>query len=437
MNDESINKIKCMNSIVIFGCGKYGKIIFRYLIKRMKEDRVICFADNNCEKIKRCCGKKVIQPELAKTYAYDALWIISSLKNLSSMRQQLYEMQIDATNILEITEDDIRVMYKYIHKWYNEDKYFMYDYGFPINFQFVVNLVKAFFRGKYYDFVMKTPLPIERNDKQYKYNVSICAIFLNEAPYIREWIEFHKMVGVEHFYMYNNMSTDGYRDILTPYVEEGIVTLIDWNMPHGQVSAYWDCVNRFSEETKWVGFIDLDEFVVPHKNKIYDFLKQYDDKWGSVLIYWRTYGSSGRESRELGGLVTEDFKKCWRKLEDVGKCFYNTAFPLSGKEKNGLGFYHVCWTKRNGRDFPPVNIYGKVFVPGSVQRASTEPISIQINHYLTKSFKEYQKKMVQPDATFEKNPRTEACFIYYDNKADSTDNIMDQYLPELKERLRC
>ena len=38
--------------------------------------------------------------------------------------------------------------------------------------------------------------------------LAVCAIYRNEAPYLREWIEFHRLVGVERFFLYNNESTD-------------------------------------------------------------------------------------------------------------------------------------------------------------------------------------------------------------------------------------
>ena len=41
-----------------------------------------------------------------------------------------------------------------------------------------------------------------------KYYFSICAIFKDESLSIKEWIEYHKLIGVEHFYLYNNNSTD-------------------------------------------------------------------------------------------------------------------------------------------------------------------------------------------------------------------------------------
>ena len=32
----------------------------------------------------------------------------------------------------------------------------------------------------------------------HRFELAIAAIFRNEAPYLREWIEFHRLVGVEH-----------------------------------------------------------------------------------------------------------------------------------------------------------------------------------------------------------------------------------------------
>ena len=33
--------------------------------------------------------------------------------------------------------------------------------------------------------------------------LSICAVYRDEGPYLREWIEFHRLVGVERFYLYD------------------------------------------------------------------------------------------------------------------------------------------------------------------------------------------------------------------------------------------
>lgn len=82
-------------------------------------------------------------------------------------------------------------------------------------------------------------------ERQYK--VSIGAIFKNEALYLKEWIEFHRIVGVEHFYLYNNNSDDNYREVLEPYIKRNIVTLVDWPKNQAQIEAYKDCIHKYAK----------------------------------------------------------------------------------------------------------------------------------------------------------------------------------------------
>ena len=55
--------------------------------------------------------------------------------------------------------------------------------------------------------------------------IAACVRIKNEGIYIREWLEFHLMVGIEHFYIWDDSSTDATREELAPYVERGVVTL--------------------------------------------------------------------------------------------------------------------------------------------------------------------------------------------------------------------
>lgn len=59
--------------------------------------------------------------------------------------------------------------------------------------------------------------------EEYKNKLSFVAIVKNEAPYIIEWIEFHKLVGVDKFYIYDNESSDNLKELLQPYIKSGIV----------------------------------------------------------------------------------------------------------------------------------------------------------------------------------------------------------------------
>ena len=44
--------------------------------------------------------------------------------------------------------------------------------------------------------------------------LSICAIYRDEAFYLREWLEFHRLVGVERFFLYHNLSIDDHLSVL-------------------------------------------------------------------------------------------------------------------------------------------------------------------------------------------------------------------------------
>lgn len=119
--------------------------------------------------------------------------------------------------------------------------------------------------------------PTHASKESKKYNLSICALFKNEALYLKEWIEYHRVVGVDHFYLYNNGSSDRFLNVLKPYIKEGVVTLISWpdHVAHQneenvfmwslstQISAYENAVKvKAGHETKWLVFLDVDEFLV-------------------------------------------------------------------------------------------------------------------------------------------------------------------------------
>ncbi|MGO5179073.1 glycosyltransferase family 92 protein [Collinsella sp. LCP21S3_E4] len=265
-----------------------------------------------------------------------------------------------------------------------------------------------------------------------KYYVSICAIFKNEARYLREWIEFHRIVGVDHFYLYNNNSEDDYESVLDPYINSGIVTLVSWPKQQAQMEAYRNCISSFSEETNWLGFIDIDEFVVPvDTNSIGDFLRPFQSSYGSVLIYWRLFGSSGQMDRNSGGLVVEDFVSSWERYCDIGKCFMNTAFELADNQSLNACLHHLLWTKKGRAARPPVNPYANPCAH-RFNFAPVRKMPIQINHYFTKSYLEYCDKCSKGDVYFKENPHDVEYFFRHEMKCTSVDYSAYKYLLKLK-----
>lgn len=309
------------------------------------------------------------------------------------------------------------------------NKYFVYDRQDKKNFRYIVKNILSCIGSFGYKLKLMflNPVIVEK-----KYNVSVCSIFKNEAPYLKEWIEFNHLVGVEHFYMYNNNSEDDFLSVLAPYIEKGWVTLIEWPYNQRQMESYKDCIKKYASETKWIGFIDIDEFIVPKStNSIYEFLKPFEKKAGAINIYWRLFGSSGLIERDLDGLVCEDFTVCFPKHCDIGKCFYNTAFEFNPNSKHCMLLHHKFWASWKGCDLPPSNIFGKLCV-GDRNIAKSEDFPVQINHYFTKSYKEYAMKRAKGDVYFKTNPHDEAYFYEHEMKCTDTDFSAYKYLIKLK-----
>lgn len=155
-------------------------------------------------------------------------------------------------------------------------------------------------------------------------------MFKDEAPWLKEWISYHqKALGVDHFYLYNNESSDNYLEVLQPFIDDGIVELIDWDSsdPHhlaygafmdnpwsaAMLGAYNDCLKkRALGQAKWVAMIDIDEFIVPVKGakSLYAILNQAEkNKKGSISLHWRVFGTSNVAQLNEDELMTEKLTK--------------------------------------------------------------------------------------------------------------------------------
>jgi hypothetical protein len=146
--------------------------------------------------------------------------------------------------------------------------------------------------------------------------LAACSVYLNEAPYLREWIEFHRLVGVDRFFLYDNGSTDDHLEVLAPYIEEGIVTLRAWrSSPLEQREVFDHCLGSHREDARWIAFLDLDEFLFsPTGASVAELLHDYED-WPGVCVNWAMFSHSGHGTRP-SGLVIESYP--FRDREDTG-----------------------------------------------------------------------------------------------------------------------
>lgn len=314
----------------------------------------------------------------------------------------------------------------------NEDAHFIYDRSFNKGIKYWIKRIMLFLLGIVYRlllFVYRRPLEVK------KYNVVICAIFKNEALFFREWLEYHKLIGIKHFYLYNNFSNDNYLEILQPYIEREEVTLIDWPVPQGQFSAYEHWFLNFKQNCSWVTFLDLDEFICPLNDQdISLWIKKYEF-FPCVAVYWKMFGTSGKIKHDYDKLVVEQYNVCWDKTYSVGKMFYNTNFEIA---KFDTSVHHLPQTKLNLLGFvvliPPINEF-YFFVKWNIHRIQNSKYKnarIQINHYWSKSFDFYEAKQKRGDVAYKKSPLNLDYFFWHETNNRAVDYSIFRFVIKLK-----
>ncbi|KAL7560301.1 hypothetical protein ACA910_005203 [Epithemia clementina (nom. ined.)] len=128
------------------------------------------------------------------------------------------------------------------------------------------------------------------------------------AQRLVEWLEFHLLVGFDHFYIYDNSgahtNTTSLYDILFPAFA-GKVTYINWpsqicnnNIPAAdstgerstQYAAENSCRTRYAPFSEWMISLDTDEYLVPmgHHTSLPSVLQHAHDTTGVNILSFRS-----------------------------------------------------------------------------------------------------------------------------------------------------
>jgi hypothetical protein len=270
-----------------------------------------------------------------------------------------------------------------------------------------------------------------RTNRRPKHYLSVCAIYRNEARYLREWIEFHRLVGVEQFVLYDNESTDDHHDVLASYLDQGIVELCDWSLPfdpkddplrflsQGQARAYEHCLRNYGDRSRWIAFIDLDEFLFsPTGRPLPEVLTEYE-QWPGVGVNWAVFGPSGH-LRRPEGLVLENYVE---RLDSPASRTIKTIVDPS-HVTGCIGAHSFRFDRLGAVDENHFPTFAGLTKSVSFSR-------LRINHYLTKSVEEYQRRAKGRVRGRDFDPKLVSM---WEQRAER-DVVIQQYLPALRQTL--
>ncbi len=226
----------------------------------------------------------------------------------------------------------------------------------------------------------------------------------NEAPYILEWVAYHRAIGVDNFLIYTNGCEDGTAEILDRLQELGILqhrNNDDWRGRSPQQHALNQSLKEpVITQADWIVHIDVDEFINVRcgNGTLQDFFERVPDAT-NVAMTWRLFGHND-VTRLSDDFVIGQFDACAPKycpkphtVWGFKTMFKNTGAyqKISCHRPNKLqdGFRdQVRWVNGSGRDMTQD-------VLDNGWRNSRRSIGydlLQLNHYALRSAESFLVK---------------------------------------------
>ena len=257
--------------------------------------------------------------------------------------------------------------------------------------------------------------------------LAFATIFKGENTYLREWLEFHRLVGVDHFYLYDDDGSAEAKDLLQPYVDAGVVTRHPWThldgtrfdraTPWGQRNknhlAFAHAARHYRARAQWLMKIDVDEFLVPVSgDSLRPAIEALDPRRlkGVRIPRWN-FGSSGHRVRPAAPVTAAYTRR--EASPSNHKDLANGDRLSDNRFANSAHWWHYRWW-RGGRLLP------------------ADLCALRIHHYYPKSLEEYLARQ----NTSGGRPQTEAGFRERDARGSEVeDRALLRFQPALEARL--
>ena len=213
--------------------------------------------------------------------------------------------------------------------------------------------------------------------------LSLCLICKDENETLPEWLDYHILMGVERFYIYDNESKVSLRESLKDYIERGWVVLTDIPGQGMQLHAYDHCLRVFGANTFWLGFIDTDEFLVPKTTlDLKQLLKDYE-AFGGLAVSSLFFGSNAHKTRPLEGQIAAYTRRVDAGFKDytLVKSIVQPGRVVIPYSPHDFVYQENAWC---------VN---EAFLRVDNQDFPSHTQKIQLNHYFCRSEEEIEQKL--------------------------------------------
>ncbi len=260
--------------------------------------------------------------------------------------------------------------------------------------------------------------------------VGIIAIFKNEFPYILEWIAYHRLIGINQFYIADNISDDGSSQLLEALDQAGIITRIFFpriGEAGPQMPAYNHILHKYGGEVDLMAFIDADEFIcIKGFESIQEVLApmMQDSTIAAMGINWRVFGSS-QHVFPPKGLVIENY------IHHSLESYDNNRHIKSIVKPSYVKRMHVHEAKLKRGRFVNSNLNDIEFDETGAKTKAVCHDNLIIHHYVVKSRIDHfiNKSSKGSAAGLQTRKKGEAYFKSHDKKELTSIDLHAYYQP--------
>lgn len=164
--------------------------------------------------------------------------------------------------------------------------------------------------------------------------LTLVAIVRDQEHYIKEWLAFHRIVGVDRFVIVLHKCSDKTEQHIRELSFSNdiyIHRVVSQEGASAQMGAYRWVVRNYGMTSRWMMFIDSDEFFFGTKeDHLPTILERYED-YGGLAAHWMNFGHNNNVLRPEG-LSIEAFTRrmggtTW--INRVVKCAVQTRQLLA------------------------------------------------------------------------------------------------------------
>ena len=140
--------------------------------------------------------------------------------------------------------------------------------------------------------------------------LTLGAVIRNQEHYVKEWLAFHHLVGVERFVIVLHKCTDKTEKKIRelPFQDKIHIHRIVNDEQFVQLGTYLWIIRHYGQYTKWLMFIDSDEFFFgTREDDLRTILTGYEQH-GGLTANWLEFGANGHVVKPKG-LSIEAFTK--------------------------------------------------------------------------------------------------------------------------------